>query len=483
MKPHSFIALYIGTDFIRMGVFALRGQSELELLDYGAESIASDPAMNMAREAEVASALKRLLNERKPSARTAVICMEGDAAFSRLIKLPPVAPEKVSQTIRHEAVQNIPFPIDEVVWDAHVINASAPEPEVLLVAVKADMVEGLVHAVAANGLSVEVVDVAPAALLNAARRTLAGRDEATLLVDAGGRSINLVFIDGDRLFFRTFPVPRSAGERLVQEIERSMTFYRNQQAGRAPQRILLTGGLKQLDGAESRLGMPVEVFDALQGIRSDKALSADADLAVLVGMGLRQSGASTLNLDLVPPAHRKARETRRKQPLWLICEGVLILTAAVWIWGLHKMAAQAKTEYAGVQARVESLEEVVSRLAPLESRIEELNHEYGIYRKITRQRTFWVEVLADLRNQMPEGMFLLSSDPIRDDDAVTGIRVNVVSYLDKEEKGADVVLLLRDRLRSMERFSDDTRVHKRPTKKLFTREFSLDVLFAKEELL
>jgi Tfp pilus assembly PilM family ATPase len=60
--------------------------------------------------------------------------------FSKFVKLPPVDTSKVTQIIQYEAQQNVPFPLEEVVWDYQILGAAATgELEVLLVAIKTDV--------------------------------------------------------------------------------------------------------------------------------------------------------------------------------------------------------------------------------------------------------------------------------------------------------------------------------------------------------
>jgi Tfp pilus assembly PilM family ATPase len=77
--------------------------------------------------------------------------------FSKFVKLPPVEPGKVNQIIQHEAQQNVPFPLAEVVWDYQILGSTGGgELEVLLVAVKADIVEGLFRVTESSGLAAVV---------------------------------------------------------------------------------------------------------------------------------------------------------------------------------------------------------------------------------------------------------------------------------------------------------------------------------------
>ncbi|MEE9367842.1 MAG: pilus assembly protein PilM [Pontiella sp.] len=472
MKADRFIALDIGEDYIRMGVFLRQSSGQLELLANGIVAIDSGSHVGMVREAEVATALKRLLDETKPAAKTAVISIEGPSVFSRLVKLPPVSPDKVEETIRHEAVQNVPFPIDEVVWDAHVVNSVGTEQEVMLVAVKAELIDGLVHAVSANGLSVERVVVAPAALANAVRFVYPDSTESLLLVDIGAHSTNLVFVDGARTFFRSLSVNADIRTQLFQEIARSITFYSSQPGGNAPQRILLSGEVADVSDFQARMGIPVVVFDLQQIVQHDVS-----GFSVLAGMVVSDASATSININLIPPSLLRERLLQRRQPWWLACFVVLLLIAGIWLVGLKQMASHLLKENTAVTARIQTLEKIENELVPLEDKIRKLEEQAEVYQVAIRQRTVLIEVLEDIRGRLPEGMFLLSSEPLYVAEKPKGMRVAVVSYLDKEPAGEDSVKLLRDSLRESDRFTAQTKVFSRPSKGLFARQFMLDVYF------
>jgi type IV pilus assembly protein PilM len=481
MKAVKFITLDIGVDGIKLAEFARHGSGQLELLSLGFAGFAVDPQVGMAQEAVVATTLRHLLDEKRLSARTAAVALDGHSVFSRLVKLPPVSADKLEQTVRHEAVQNIPFPIDEVVWDYQLVDADAIEPEVLLVAAKADLVGGLVHAVAAAGLSPELIDVGPAALGNAVRHSYPDLAEPVMVVDMGAQSSTLVFIDGARSFFRTLPVSGKMIERLVQEISRSITFYRNQQGGNAPELLLLSGELDGLDEPErhlaDRLKLPVQLLDPFRHIKLGATVAvADAHrLGVLAGLAVHQAAPCAVMINLMPESLERERRFRRRQPLIVACVAVAALMAGAWAAGMAHLAGLAKQESTAVGARISALEQVENQLVPVERDLAELSAQAKLYRGLLGQRTHWLESLLELRGRLPEGMFLSALEPIREDGALAGMRLTVTSYLDKEPEGEDAVILLRDRLRASEWFSKRTRVFKRPTKRLFARRFILDV--------
>src|SRR6266576_7203356 len=120
----------------------------------------------------------------------------GQSVFMRFVKLPAVDEEKVERIIAFEAQQNVPFPIDEVVWDSQLVGGGTEEQlQVVLVAIKADLLEGMNAAVEAAGLRPDVIGVATMGLYNAFRYNYSDVTEPSLLVDIGARTTNLLFIE------------------------------------------------------------------------------------------------------------------------------------------------------------------------------------------------------------------------------------------------------------------------------------------------
>src|SRR5207302_9275085 len=110
-----------------------------------------------------------------------------------------------------EAQQNVPFPIDEVVWDYQLVGGGADEQlQVVLVAIKSDLLEGINAAVEAAGLRPRVIGVANMALYNAFRYNYSDVTDSSLVVDIGARTTNLLFIEPGKIFSRSVPIGGSS---------------------------------------------------------------------------------------------------------------------------------------------------------------------------------------------------------------------------------------------------------------------------------
>ena len=170
LNNKSFLVVDFGATNLKLAEFELTEAGGLCLRRYGFRSLGQDGTQEATREAAMLKGLQEVLSANPYDSRNVNICAPGYHTFSKFVKLPPVDTSKVTQIIQYEAQQNVPFPLEEVVWDYQILGAAPTgELEVLLVAVKSDVVEGLFRTAEKAGLRLQLVDVSPAALCNAFR--------------------------------------------------------------------------------------------------------------------------------------------------------------------------------------------------------------------------------------------------------------------------------------------------------------------------
>src|SRR6266699_1219282 len=170
LQSKSFLAVDFGAGSLKLAEFEVNEAGGLRLKQYGIKSLGQEGAQESTREATIQKALQAMLTEKGIKAKTVNVCAPGFHVFSKFVKLPPVDAGKVTQIIQYEAQQNVPFPLAEVVWDYQILGTTpGGELEVLLVAIKADVVEGLFRVAAQAKLRLNLCDASPAALCNAFR--------------------------------------------------------------------------------------------------------------------------------------------------------------------------------------------------------------------------------------------------------------------------------------------------------------------------
>ena len=423
----SIIALNIGSQRISMGVF-IPSKSGLVLKSYGATSILADPATEAARIPQVQLAIKELAKSLKLGSQKAAYALSGQSVFVRFVKLPPLETEDMGELVKFEAQQNVPFPIDEVVWDWEKLQTGGIDNEVVLVAIKADSLNDLNSVVAETGLGTRLVDCAPIALYNAFRYNYPAIEESVLLIDVGAKTSNLIYADGPKFFTRSVSIGGSvltsaiakeynvsfaeaenskltsglvtlggghAGQldeasaalgtiirnsltRLTAEIQRTNTLFRSQHGGAAPQKVLLAGGTANLpylrEFLEEKLNIPVEIFNPLQRISVGKGIDVDSlareahQLGEIVGLGLRAADKATINIDLVPDAVQAERDINRRKPLLITASALFLGGLAAWAGFKALSVGDAERHLTALEQESVGLEQPAGKIESLLSK-------------------------------------------------------------------------------------------------------------------
>src|SRR5213082_1243045 len=223
-RSTRLISLNLGSQTIGLAEFRVEAHGGLALVDYRFREIPVDPTGERMGRAQMLIALGEMMNELQIKRGRINYAVSGQSVFARFVKLPSVDEEKIERIISFEAQQNVPFPIDEVVWDYQLVGGGGGEPiQVVLVAIKVDLLDQINGAVEETGLRTAIVDVAPMALYNAFRYNYSDLSDCSLLVDIGARTTNLLFIEAGKIFSRSIPIGGSSiTSALAREFDESV---------------------------------------------------------------------------------------------------------------------------------------------------------------------------------------------------------------------------------------------------------------------
>jgi len=464
-KSNRVLAIDIGASELKLAEFR-RGRSGVELLNLAVCPLGIEPDNEIDMPLAIVDAIRGVMKEKKIQPAPVALSVTGPSAFIRLVKLPPIKPKSVFQTVQNEAQQNVPFPIDEVVWDYQLMGTSHAELDVMLVAIKTEIVETMTDCVEAAGLQAELVDVAPMALYNAVRYNYPELEGCTLVIDIGARSTNLVFIEEARLSTRILPIVgtgntitqqlmkefnlpfkdaeelkrvharvafggayedysdkvisrvsktvRSALTRLHVEVERSINFDRTQHGGSQPVRILLAGGTSVIARTDEffkeKLKVDVEYLNPFRNIMVHEAISADEIGACahvmggVVGVGLRHMLPCPVEINLLPPKMVAEKAFAKKEPYLVAAAVGLVCIALCWWFYFSSMAERLAERKEKVQAAVTKLEAIEVQLKPIEAKNARLLTWPEELVGIVNQRTLWLSVLDSIHGRMSAGM-------------------------------------------------------------------------------
>src|SRR3954454_21807522 len=326
---------------------------DFEVIEH--ETVLSNAGDN--RESLIQTALANFVQRHPMKGGVVGIGVAGQSSFTRFIKLPPVEPRKIPEIVRFEAIQQIPFPLDDVEWSYQLFqNPESPDVEVGIFAMRKELVNQHIKYFTDIDLNVTVVQMTPLAVYNARQHDGRFDQGTTMVIDLGAENTDLLIADNETIWMRSIPIggnnftetlvkafklnfakaedlKRNAATSkyarqiframrpifadLVAEIQRSIGFYSSVHRDSRIKKVLSLGGTFKLPGLQKylqqNLSMEVERLDNLAaGAPSDAKLvpTFNENLLSVVsayGLALQAIGDTKITSSLLPQTIRRER--------------------------------------------------------------------------------------------------------------------------------------------------------------------------------
>ena len=436
------------------------------------------------------------------------VALSGQMAFPRFVKVLAEGDDKMREQIQFEVEQNVPFPLSEAIWDdALVGQPDAGEQHVMIVAARSDLVKAVAKGLLNAGCEPELVDVAPVALYNAVRFNYPEDEGCTLVVDIGARCTNLVFVEQERIFYRTIPVAghtitaeiakqfglsmedaetfkctqglvaqggafavddpdvdrlskviRNVMTRLNAEVSRSIAFYRSQQEGSAPVRVLLSGASSQLpymqNFFEEKLQVEVDFLNPFQtvGYPTDvdaEQFGSDAfSLPVLVGLALRRGLTCPVEISLVSPEIIARKAFRKRIPFFAISAAGLIVFMGIWLAYVGMLGRIYENQSSKVSDQLSEYNDLKSKYEDADEKATEAKELADAYGTLLASRDTWRDIVRAVddsvagisakgnisKDNTAKGkLWVTKLVPKREGNALQGITLSVSVWSDSED--------------------------------------------------
>jgi type IV pilus assembly protein PilM len=441
--PRVF-AVDCGAGHITAGQITTDKAGNISLESLACDAINPDPASDGEWIGMISNSLNENARAQKQSG-VAVLGLPGHHILGKFIKIPSIEESKRAKIVQFEAQQNIPYALNEVVWDYEVVSEHGLDLELMLAAVKQDLVQGACDVLSKRGLG--VVSVLPSSVAVA-------RCFRYNYPEVKG-STNLIFIDDTRFFVRTIPLagnsvtqaiadelkldfthsemtkvqvltgvsdlPVNAPTRgIVQnavngfigklhlEITRSIVNYRRQSGAEQPTVLYLTGGgsvLAALSGQlQERLKMTVEPLDPLRKVQVGAGAAQAVEFAPLLAglVGLAASGSGLKSVNLLPAKMMALLEFKKRQP-------VLIFAAALIALAMIPPLVQSFRHLSAARTQLDALNKDIMPLQVLQERIKANTAEFdaaiaeiNAIQSLAESKNNWINFLSDLQAQLVE---------------------------------------------------------------------------------
>ena len=459
LKSKSFLCADFGSGSFKLAEFEANESGSLRLLRYVITSLGQEGMQENTREQVLFKALTETISGGGFSAKRLNLCAPASAVFSKFVKLPQVDANKVTQIIQYEAQQNVPFPLEEVVWDYQILGSTpAGELEVLLVAIKNDVVDGFFRSCESARVSLQLIDAAPAALCNAFRFNYGEIEECSMLLDIGAKTSNVVIFEKGKMFSRSINIgansittdfsneaklpyavaeklkidsgfvslggayeePDDPNQALISKISRqvmtrlhiqmnqTIQFYRGQQGGSMPQRLFLAGGASLMPYTAQffaeKLNVPVDYFNPLKNIEIGPAINLEEvarvahSLGEVVGLGIRNLAECPVDLNLIPKAKMARQSFKEKQPYFIAAVFSLVLVVTAYGFFYHLVAGSRKGSLDKMQGRLEPLKRDARDLQDARKELLAVNETAQLYQEPVESRFYWMQLIGALQS-------------------------------------------------------------------------------------
>jgi type IV pilus assembly protein PilM len=434
---------------------------DFEVIEH--ETVLSNAGDN--RESIIQSALANFVQRHPQKGGIAAIGVSGQQSFARFIKLPPVEEKKIPEIVRFEAIQQIPFPLDDVEWSYQLFREpESPDVEVGIFAMRKELIARHIGYFTEVDLNVQVVQMSPLAVYNAMYHD--GQiDGTTMIIDLGAENADLIIADGERVWLRSIPIggnnftealvkafklnfakaeelKRNAATSkyarqimqamkpvfadLAGEVQRSIGFYASVNRDARIAKVVAIGGTFRLPSLQKYLAQNLQL-DVKKISQLGAAPPTDTKLATnysenllssvgAYGLALQAMGEAKITSSLLPAAIQREKMWRDKTKWFAAAAALFVLGAGVKMGATqlenlnYQNAEPARGQVAAVQTKAQANDrawsEIEQRGGPDRQLI--LN-----VKSLEKYRDTWSKILADIdaallsANPQPE---LISGD-------------------------------------------------------------------------
>ena len=387
-----------GIDIGKCGLKALRcsRSSDSEKLVVDAFDYIEYPMLLTQPEADpgelVRDAVEEFLSRNDVVGDTIAVSVPGQAGLSKFIKLPPVEASKIPDIVTYEARQQIPFPLEQVIWSWQRLEGGIEESgfvidaEIALFAMKRDQVEKAIEPFKDADIEIDILQLSPVSLANVVMFDELPKPSevdpdapppSIVLASMGVDSTDLIITNGLKIWQRTMPIGGSNFTRaLVQgmrmtfpkaenlkrnaaraddpkkvfqtlrpvfnefasELQRSLNYFTGQDRTAKIGQVLLVGNAAKLRGLSDflakQLQLEVHRLREFKGLEGDLILKTPAfrenqlAFATVYGLAMQGLGVASIRTNLLPSDVTRDRLIQAKKT-WAVAAMLGLLVAAL----------------------------------------------------------------------------------------------------------------------------------------------------------
>lgn len=428
----------------------------------------------------VRDALEQFLSRNNLVGDKVAVSVPGQAGLSRFFKPPPVDAKTLPEIVKYEVTQQIPFPIEDVIWDwqqlgGTVVDGRTVDAEVGLFAMKREAVYRALSPFDDANIEVDFVQLSPLSIFNVVCKDLIDElpdpesfdpedpPPSIVVMSMGTDTTDMIVTNGMKLWLRNIPIGgshftkqlsrqmkltqakaehlkrnarmaenpkqvfqamRPVFNDLINEVQRSLTFFRSMDKSAEIKDIVLLGNAAKLPGLRQYLNKQLEIdvrkvdsFEKLTGDAVAGQKSFDQNLlsfAPCYGLCLQGLGNSQLKTNLLPNELVVERIIKAKKPWVLASVGLLMLGCVLGLFFKQNALWSVSNDYKGTSqaswsqaiSKAKTAKTKSSSLVSVDEEQKEYLKKLNLIAKglssATENKTLWMEMYSALFQALPK---------------------------------------------------------------------------------
>ena len=260
--------------------------------------------------AVVINALKKAVLLSRTPGRYAAVALADSSVITRIITVEAGLPElEFEELVMLEAAKHIPYPLDEIHLDYHILansNSHTSKENVLIAASRNESIDAYLEVIEGAGLTPVLVDLESFAMRKACRYFIDDFEvvKTTAVIDIGtSRTVVMIYHDTMPVFTRTELfgsefLTRDSSMKVLQNairhMKRSLQFYASTPGAKTVEKIVLSGSAALLAGLDrlvkTELGLDMAIADPVAKLIIDPKI----DIPKIDIQALQQSSAAIM---------------------------------------------------------------------------------------------------------------------------------------------------------------------------------------------
>lgn len=455
-KENSRLIINCGSSHISATVVSYNG-NQLKIENSHFVSLNYDYQNDEAWLDAVSVGIQEIIQKGKLSGKAHFI-IPGNRVLAKTLLLPSVDKSKQAQVLAFEAKHNLPYDLDEVVWDGDLIGDDGIESEVLLGAGKADIANEFCEIIRHSGLLIESINAATILTFAALEYSNPDLENDVLVINVGAHSSNLFFKNAEGFFVRTinfggntltqflsdtlgksfeesediklrffkdeteideessaFSLMQTCmanfSRRFAQEVNRSILMYRRQKGGNSLKHIYITGKGAQSEILRNKisqdLGQGIELFDAFAKVELPVNLALETNnlnfqLSEVVGEAIKEFKLveNSRKLNLIPINVQQELKFIRQKPILALAAVLLALFPWLIYSGFSKASDLTDSSLKMLKQVAQPFESNEAVIDKNEATAKILSKFISQVEGLVETKTNWIQFFADIQESI-----------------------------------------------------------------------------------